>query len=92
MYLGRIEQGRIVMEPLTGVWALESTGEEVASTDLCYITEQALAGDANLQDYLSELWDGESWESITDKLETEGSVWYVWWVDGVRQHLFNIAG
>jgi hypothetical protein len=41
--------------------------------------------------YLRRLWDGESWKSIKEKLMTEGSVWYVWWMDGVRQHLENIT-
>ena len=29
----------------------------------------------------------ESWKSIKNKLETEGSVWYVWWMDGVRKFM-----
>lgn len=29
------------------------------------------------------LWDNESWESIMKKVSVEGSVWYVWWMDGV---------
>jgi hypothetical protein len=36
-----------------------------------------------LVSYLRGIWDGESWESILKKCDTEGSVWYVWWMDGV---------
>lgn len=34
----------------------------------------------------------ERWQSVKTKLETEGSVWYVWWMDGVRQHIVNYQG
>jgi len=47
---------------------------------------------ASQRAYLRKLWDGESWQDIKRKLLTEGSVWYVWWMDGVRQHLSNLAG
>lgn len=32
-------------------------------------------------------WDGEPWYSIVEKFQTEGSVWYVWWTDGVSAYL-----
>ena len=79
------------MEQLTDVWTLETPDEEFASEDLNFIIEQALNGDFELAGYLCQLWDGESRESIVDKLETEGSVWYVWYMDGVRQHSINMA-
>lgn len=37
--------------------------------------------------HLRKLWDNESWQSIKAKLETEGSAWYVWYMDGIRQHM-----
>lgn len=33
------------------------------------------------------LWDGEEWDDIVEKARCEGSVWYVWWSDGVRAFL-----
>jgi len=77
------------MEQLGDVWTLEAPDEEQASVDLSIVCEIALDGDKDAQAYLETLWDGESWQSIKGKLETEGSAWYVWWMDGVRQHLAN---
>lgn len=36
---------------------------------------------------ICSLWDGESWDSIKEKLLTEASVWHVWWMDGVRKYI-----
>ena len=33
--------------------------------------------------FLKRIWN-ESWSSIKEKLEAEGSTWYVWWMDGVN--------
>lgn len=43
----------------------------------------------NTQDIaaISGLWDDEPWESIVEKTQTEGSIWYVWWADGVRAYM-----
>lgn len=35
---------------------------------------------------IRSLWDGESWDSIIEKFQTEGSTWYVWWQDGVQAY------
>lgn len=74
-------------EPMGDVWNLESPDQEIASQDLNSIVTQALDGDVSLQEFLSNLWDGESWESIKEKLETEGSTWQVWWMDGVNKFM-----
>ena len=79
-----------MVKQLTDVWTLEEPCEEVASNDLSYLADLALSGRRRTQNYLRTLWDGESWESIKAKLETEGSLWYIWWMDGVRQHLYNM--
>jgi uncharacterized Zn finger protein (UPF0148 family) len=66
---------------------LESEPEKEASDvlDSEYI-QPALAGNEDAQKFLMDLW-GESWEEIKEKLETEGSVWYVWWMDGVHKFM-----
>jgi len=76
---------------MTDVWTLETPNEEYASRDLRFIAGDALDHDRQAQNYLRKLWDGESWSSIKGKLETEGSAWYVWYMDGVRQHLVNLG-
>lgn len=35
-------------------------------------------------------WDGEKWDSIVAKFETEGSTWYVWWTDGVQAYVQSL--
>jgi len=63
---------------------LEIPDEQVFSDVLSSIANDALEGDRREQRFLMKLWD-EDWNSIKEKLETEGSVWYVWWMDGVRE-------
>lgn len=67
------------------VICLESSKEEIYSFHLHQMIEAAIESkDQNLIDEIRSFWDGESWESILNKYGTEGSVWYVWWWDGVR--------
>jgi hypothetical protein len=47
------------------------------------IDEAKETGDEELISDIRNLWDGESWESILEKYNTEGSTWYVWWSDGI---------
>ena len=75
----------------TDVWQLENQKQIVASEDLNWIIETALAGDRKLQNYLKKLW-GNSWQTIKERVNTEGSVWYVWYMDGVDQHIINGKG
>jgi hypothetical protein len=60
-----------------------------ASDDLNMFVQQAMDGNEDAVPYLKSLWDGESWDSIKEKLETEGSAWVVWWNDGVCKHMQN---
>ena len=76
---------------MSDVWMLESSQEQYTSDDLNFIIEEALKFRGTSQRaYLRKLWDREDWQSIKKKLLTEGSVWYVWYMDGVRQHLHNL--
>ena len=73
------------------VWTLESGDQEAASDDLSIIIDHAMQfGGVSERAYLRKLWDGESWQSIKEKLQVEGSAWYVWWMDGVNAHLRNL--
>lgn len=76
---------------INDVWDLESPDEKVTSDILSGYCSVALDGNKVNQQFLRGLWDNESWESIKKKLETEGSVWYVWWMDGVRK-IDNMRG
>ena len=35
---------------------------------------------------IRSFWNDESWESIVRKFQTEGSMWVVWWTDGVIEY------
>lgn len=76
---------------MNDVWTLETPDERFASEDLNPIIDEAMKFEGTgARNYLRSLWDNESWHSIKEKLLTEGSCWYVWYMDGVRQHLSNI--
>ena len=30
------------------------------------------------------------WETIKERMETEGSVWYVWYMDGIRKYISEL--
>lgn len=65
---------------MSDVWCLENKSQIMGSEDLSRICEFAVAGHRKSQNYLKKLW-GEKWPRIKEKLLTEGSVWYVWWMD-----------
>lgn len=66
---------------------LESNSEQIAADELNLIANEALIGNRKAQNYLKKLWPECNWTTIKERLQTEGSVWYVWWMDGVRQYL-----
>lgn len=72
---------------MTDIWELESPSQDIAADEISMVVDKALNHDRKAINYLRKLWDGESWESIKQKLATEGSAWYVWWMDGVSHHL-----
>ncbi len=73
------------------VWTLESNDQLIASADLHLIADRARQfSGVSERAYLRKLWDGESWKSIKAKMNTEGSCWYVWYMDGVNAHLRNL--
>lgn len=72
---------------LGDVWELETPDEACEADRLSYICQKAYDGDRKAQNLLKKVWQGESWKSIKEKLEVEGSVWYVWYMDGVREFM-----
>ena len=67
---------------------LESSGEETCSYLLSrWIQETVASKDPNEKRKIRRLWGNEKWKSIMRKVETEGSVWYVWWMDGVHAYM-----
>lgn len=68
---------------------LETEAEDEASWELSKLIQKAIdTSEVSLISYLRKLWDNESWESIVEKFGTEGSTWYVWWMDGWNACLY----
>lgn len=69
---------------------LETPEEEAYSFMLHQMIESAIESkDQNEIDEIRSFWDHEEWQDILDKYGTEGSVWYVWWWDGVRAYMLK---
>ena len=74
--------------PRGSIICLESADEEFYSFSLStWINETIESQDKVSMAAISQLWDGEPWESIVEKVRVEGSTWYVWWMDGVRTYM-----
>ncbi len=71
---------------------LETQHEEFASNDLSkYIQDAMNTGNKKKIVFIRSLWDNEPWASIVKKVNTEGSTWYVWWMDGVRKFMLETS-
>lgn len=74
---------------MNDVWCLESSCQEHASNELSIIAQSAIDGERSCQNYLKKLWPECSWKTIKERIMAEGSIWYVFWMDGVNQHIDN---
>jgi len=68
------------------VWKLETSDEEQACDYMNYLYEQAIKGKVSARNLIKKCYsfDVSGWTEIKKKMETEGSVWYVWYMDGVK--------
>jgi len=76
---------------MTDVWRLENNRQIKAIEDLSNIIDWAMDGERYSINYLKSLWPECSWQTIKKRINTEDSVWYVWYMDGVNRHLINIS-
>ena len=74
---------------MTDIWQLENDQQIAASEDLNDIISCALDGEQYSIDYLKSLWPECNWQTIKKRVNVEGSVWCVWYMDGVNQHITN---
>lgn len=68
----------------------EVTPEEVnayANSLITWISNTIKSKDAKSIEAIRSLWDDEPWEEIQTKILTDGSTWYVWWMDGLRKYI-----
>ena len=76
-------------ETLSDVWKLETPAEDIASDHINYLYEQARAGKVGARNIIKKCFEfsGDDWQEIKKKMETEGSVWYVWYMCGVGEYI-----
>ena len=72
---------------MTDVWIFESPEQMEAADDLNFIISRALDNNRPAQNFLKKIWVRETWSAIKEKLETKGSTWYVWFMDGVNAYV-----
>lgn len=71
--------------PNSSIIQLESSEQEDAGYLLSEDIRLAMeTKDQELIEELRKLWDDESWDVIVERSQAEGSMWYVWWMDGVN--------
>jgi len=77
---------------MSNVWELETRDQQFVSGHLNTIIEQAVCfKKTRARNYLKTLWPECNWRTIKERLLTEGSVWYVFYIDGVNQHSVNLS-
>ena len=75
-------------DPNGSVWCFESAREDDYSYMLSdWIQEVIDCPSDEAIGAIRSLWNNDSWECIVRRFNTEGSVWYCWWIDGVRAYM-----
>jgi len=73
-------------QQLSDVWQLETSSQECGVNIVNELYQQAIDGKVSSRNLLKKIYD-EDWKTIKERFETEGSVWYVWLMDGVNNLL-----
>ena len=73
-------------ESIGDVWELESQKEKMACDNINFLYEQARSGKVGARNILKKCFD-DDWDTIKEKMEAEGSIWYVWYMDGVHRFM-----
>lgn len=68
---------------------LETDEQEVACNIVNMIYEKAIKQGGTKQRNILKKCYGDSWDTIKERMETEGSCWYVWYMDGVNNFIIN---
>jgi hypothetical protein len=67
------------------VWKLETPEQDEAIDYINFLYHQATEyRSASARNFLKKLYE-DSWETIKERMEAEGSIWYVWYMDGVNK-------
>jgi len=73
------------------VWQLETADEQYACDLLNALYTSALRGNTKARNIIKKCFDGDNWKTIKARMDTEGSTWYVWYMDGIRVLLSQLA-
>ena len=71
------------------VWSFETPDENIACDMINNIYQKALKRSGTKERNILKDCFEDGWDTIKEKFEVEGSVWYVWYMDGVNQHIAN---
>ena len=74
------------MKTISDVWKLETLSEEIACNEINSLYELAKNGKVSARNLLKKCYE-TNWNEIKEKMEAEGSVWYVWYMDGIRKFM-----
>jgi len=66
------------------VWQLETLDEQFACDFMNWLYKQAISDGVGARNLVKKCY-GDSWNTIKERMNTEGSIWYVWYMDGVHQ-------
>jgi aspartyl aminopeptidase len=67
------------------VWKLETPEQDEAIDYINFLYHQATEyRSVSARNFLKRLYE-DSWETIKERMEAEGSIWYVWYMDGVNK-------
>ena len=66
-------------------WKLETPEQDEASDYINFLYCQATKfRSVSARNFLKKLYE-DSWETIKERMEAEGSIWYIWYIDGVNK-------
>lgn len=69
---------------LTDVWKLETPTQETYCDFMNNLYEQAINGSVSARNLIKKCY-GDKWDTIKEKMNAEGSIWYIWYMDGVNK-------
>lgn len=75
------------MNDYNDVWTLENDTQSEASDFINDMFEVAITRHGNREREQLKKYFESSWETIKKRFNTEGSVWYVWYMDGVNNFI-----
>jgi hypothetical protein len=71
-------------EIISDVWKLETPNEELACEEINFLYQQATEKKSTrARNILKKCFDSD-WKTIKERMETEGSTCYIWYMDVVR--------